>query len=1832
MTRVKSVFGLNIVCICILIGLLWVFPPCSHGENEIGETGDAELPVTIPENSILSGAATYTYQVAAPPGRNGLGPRLALTYNSQRKSGWVGMGWDLDMGYIQRSTTWGLDYASQGTDPAKPGFVVSMNGSTTELVRRTDWDSNGLTCYGAKIEGAFTRYCRTETNSWEATAKDGVTYYYGRTYDSRQEFFRTPGPGSDTFKWCLDKVQDTNGNYMTMSYQKPMDQIYLSQINYNFRANGSPANRIVFTIGYMPSLEEISPNYTAGYELSSSYKLTQIDVYGLNASGNDELAKSYGLVYNTYCPPRQDCSYPFSSMLQSITRAGSDGTTLRPVVFTYQWHADEFTKTPTNNIPVWFGAKLYNSSTWKGYNLTGDFNGDGRTDIVSWDASGDYLNMNLSALPGSGDMFRSYLWPHSLTGNFVKDGNGHPRLWVGDFNGDGLSDVATIEGGGDNGKIWIYMSTGSDFADRQCWNDWTNNTEKKARKAATDVKKVRVGDFNGDGLADMISWLDSGHIRVYLSKEAGNGFDIQDWEGDFSLSGGFGMMIWLGDFNGDGKTDIAAWDEKNPGTQLIMHMSNGSGFDRAVWLPTSPAKFHKDGTYGPLIWLGDFNGDGKTDIASWNSSDPGKSLWIHSSMGTGFKSHQAFLDPGRPLNKNPKYGPWLGDFDGDGRTDIATIKNGTTIDIYRSMGYEFQMLTLAADVRGDASNGGRVWLGDFDGDGRTDIAGWNSNDPVENHMVSLHMHSYHGQPVRYLLSKVDNGLGGFATVEYKSSSACNDVGEDFPYFPCFSGLPFNVPVVSRITVGSDGGVTGSIIGGGAVTRTMVGDDSGSGDSVTTYDYDGAFYTRSAREREFYGFKNIRAADSFGTQVETTFLQSHPDWAPGIYKGLIDSQVTKDQFGKPYKDIRNFYQSASPASGVNFPHLDRRDEYVLDGRCTLANPGLQPPAYHDSDGDPCYPVETSFAYDGYGNVTGKFFWGHIDKVRGTDIPGDERFEITSYSKDAGLLSRYILDRPWVTEVTDSAGAVFARTTLNYYPNGNLRTKTEYYDRASQGTHGDPVTSYTYDAYGNKASVTDPMGNVTRHYYDAVANTYPETTVVEGLGLQTNKTWDYRYGKPLSETDYNGRTTYHQYDNFGRIWRTYQPPDSPGGLPTRQYTYNLTGVVGLQNVRVELKVDDGRSSWKETYFDGLGRTVRTRKQGAARPIVVERAYDSRGLLSKESLPHFDAASASVYWTKYAYDPVRRVTQVMYPDGTYTTTGYDRERTTLVDASFHSKVRETDGLGRLTAVHEFKGNGSLDPESPTPWAPYAVTGYTYNPMGKLTATRDARNNVTEIRYDSLSRKYYMKDPDMGEWTYGYDAKGNLTGQIDGNGRSITFAHDGLNRVTQKTYVGSTTPPVVYTYDLGPFENPKGKLTAVTDASGSAQFSYDERGRTKGTMKAVNGVYYTILTAYDSRDRVTYITYPGPNPETVSYLYDNAGNLAVVQGSLPQPYAAYTDFNANGQPRTVLYGNGVYTAYNWDPATTRLANLTTVGTETLQSLGYLYYNAGNVKTITDGAGGARSRTFYYDEMNRLVQADSPVYGTISYAYDEIGNMTGNSRVSSEPYVYPQSGQVHAVTYAGPNVYTYDPNGNMTSGEGRTFAWDYDNRPASINGVPMVYDHEGKRVKKGSTLYVDKFYECTVGSACTTYIFAGKNRIAKKTGTSVGYYHPDHLGSSNIITGDGMARVEEIDYYPYGEIGMDVGSSSASHKFTGQEWDSETGLYYYGARYYNPVIGRFISADTTVQDPANPQTLNRYSYVGNNPIHYVDPNGKAFIGFHMFTEFTGSLSGLMFGSGKNPF
>lgn len=207
--------------------------------------------------------------------------------------------------------------------------------------------------------------------------------------------------------------------------------------------------------------------------------------------------------------------------------------------------------------------------------------------------------------------------------------------------------------------------------------------------------------------------------------------------------------------------------------------------------------------------------------------------------------------------------------------------------------------------------------------------------------------------------------------------------------------------------------------------------------------------------------------------------------------------------------------------------------------------------------------------------------------------------------------------------------------------------------------------------------------------------------------------------------------------------------------------------------------------------------------------------------------------------------------------------------------------------------------------------------------------------------------------------------------------------------------------------------------------------------------------------------------------------------------------------------------------------------------------------------------------------------------------------------------------------TYEYDANGNLIRGDGKYYEYNDANQLVRVKHgdqagpvvAEYVYDYTGQRIKKVengiTTYYIGKHFEKQVDSdgtaTNTSYYFANNERVAKKDSSgNVYYYHSDHLGGTNVVTDSSGSFIERIRYYPFGEIRE---GGNEKYSFTGKEKDKLTDFYYYEARYYNPEFKHFTQADTIEPDMYDPQDLNRYAYVRNNPETFIDPDGQRFVG-----------------------
>ncbi len=415
----------------------------------------------------------------------------------------------------------------------------------------------------------------------------------------------------------------------------------------------------------------------------------------------------------------------------------------------------------------------------------------------------------------------------------------------------------------------------------------------------------------------------------------------------------------------------------------------------------------------------------------------------------------------------------------------------------------------------------------------------------------------------------------------------------------------------------------------------------------------------------------------------------------------------------------------------------------------------------------------------------------------------------------------------------------------------------------------------------------------------------------------------------------------------------------------------------------------------------------------------------------------------------------------------------------------------------------------------------------------------------------------------------------------------------------------------------NEIGRLTSVGNGSVRRHFQYDALGRVISEQHVLDGRSYPLQTSYGYLGiargpgrLLTGTTFP--DGETVGYGYDRGWGLqALTAGS--QAVLTSVKRNSRGEALDTVFGNGARTVREYDDfGTLRLSRIRTCfGTASresclaspspVQSYRYAYDPTGNVTAVIDEVvGGSYSATYEYDSLNQLTSRTS-VGSTVNYRYDDVGNLIGNEgRVQT----FGGSGRgPHALETADGVTYTYDFNGNVVStSAGLTLRWNAENMADRVSQGAIAYDKQ---------FLGESLWKKVEGGAVTYYlpslrIEGGKHRkfygaFAERSSEDslLRFYHPDHLGSSTVVTGPGEVVAHRSAFKPYGEdVDGGAGSFVPKLRFNFKEKES-TGLYDFGARLYNPGTGRWMSPDSSLRDGPN-----RYAYVGNNPVGFIDPSG----------------------------
>ncbi len=561
-----------------------------------------------------------------------------------------------------------------------------------------------------------------------------------------------------------------------------------------------------------------------------------------------------------------------------------------------------------------------------------------------------------------------------------------------------------------------------------------------------------------------------------------------------------------------------------------------------------------------------------------------------------------------------------------------------------------------------------------------------------------------------------------------------------------------------------------------------------------------------------------------------------------------------------------------------------------------------------------------------------------------------------------------------------------------------------------------------------------------------------------------------------------------------------------------------------------------------------------------------------------------------------------------------------------------------------------------------------YDYDDFGYLKqlarAKADARRQVVDYAFDGLGR--LRRETQYPSWpstsptpvtSFGYDPNGNLTQRIDPLGQptsGISFAYDPLNRLSGTDFSDPATPDASYTYD------PNGNLASMSDGTGLTSYQYDERNQlTQVDSPGPRATKYRY-TRDGRRKQFIY-----PDGKAVNYGFDNAARLVslVDWNNRTTSYEHRPDgrikkiSHVNGTSANFAYDNALRLSevsnkdapgrvidrhtYTLEPVRNRVGVDEVVSQVLPAAQPPTSLPAARPPMASSGApdslptarppmasSGApaslptarlattdTTTTYTYDRQYRLTGHDDKKSLATTYSYDERGNReTKTVGATSTTYTYYASDRLSA---GGSVTYGSDANGNRTSRGSDSYAYDQANRlkSATVGGTSSQYSYDGasKRTSK------------TVGATTTTYSYDVGRRLpvmiedgARKYvwGPGLAYatdasganvlhvYHKDALGSVWALSDANGQVTDTYQRDPFGVPGARQGTSAQPFGFAGEPLDSETGLLYLRARMYDPETGRFIQRDPFAGLARRPGTLNRYVYVGDNPVNRRDRRG----------------------------
>jgi RHS repeat-associated protein len=1331
--------------------------------------GQSAVKQVIPEPDPTTGALIYSYPLTVPPGRNGLAPDLKLTYNSQdsQKDSYLGNRWSLNIPSIERLNKTGTERIYD-----ENFFASSLSGELALV--------SGM-AYAPKVEnGDFLKYSYDGT-SWTATDKRGTVYRFGAQGSTRQD---DPSDVAKVYRWMLEEVRDTNGNFITCTYFKDTGQIYPETITYTGNGSTSGIFQVSFERGNYDSKRPSL--YYPSFPVKTAYLVT-----GITMSVNSAWVRKYDLGYVT-----GDQGY--RALLGSITESGRDEatntvTSLPATTFAYK------TRGPLgwDQASTWQMPLAFVGTSESNMLQIQDVNGDTYPDVVYSERNqGEavYLSNTVDGWSPNDASWPFPIWIKNTTG--YKD---HGTRIV-DVNGDLLADIVqslSESSGGSPITGSAYLNSGNPTT------GWTQDFSISIPAGfvygtsmyADDA--VRIADVNGDGLADLLrSFLDDDsrllEQQVYLSN--GSGWVAAPpgtWQVPFPFidENPSGPEIYtfaqIVDVNGDDLPDIMWrysdihfwWIPYSVEANLVF-MNNGHGWepsDFEKW--RAPMAFEwgerlKAGSTDLGVRATDINGDGLQDV-----------FWAAFTGASSFAGY-AYLNSGRE-SPFPYTLESLNVPDG-----LATHNQKTNP---------------------------KVQLADVNADGLDDFV---HSDRSTFSVFVTHTELAKPNSFTDLLTSVTAPIGGTYTISYKLSNKYRNVDQSL----LNPKLPLVLPTVERITVTDP--VTGA-----------------SGSSTWSYK-DGFYYYASSTDRRLAGFGEITKTDPAGNLTKTFYHQgnasntSQGEW--NDHPAKIGKPYRTEQYdgaGKLYATTVNRWDKSNLGAGRDFVKLawtttsiydavnSRRDtatEYAYDnanGNVTQKTEWGDVSASPDgsfSDGGTDKAVETF----SYAANSSSYVVGLPSRDTVVDQDGNMVRETKTYydnlpfgSIGAGNPTK---SEQWVTGTTYVSSQKAYNTTF-----GTVVSTTDPRGKA---------TSFAYDSFNfYPTTITNPLGHAVSYVYDYSSGKTTQLTDQNGFTYQTlydglDRVTEERQPDLANPASLVTKTAYTYTDTAGAV-KVKRSNFLDAANIAESYQY-FDGLGRLVQERKEAEVP-GSFNVKDTAWNLLG--------------LVER--QSLPYAGSGSARTPATATASLYMS-YTYDAIQRPLTVTDATGTMSYT-YEYRKITATDKNGKVKRSQRDAFGNLSRAEEVNGlslyvtfykwnlNGkllSLIDELRN------VRNFSYDGLGRRLSAQDLHvyNDATfgtwTYAYDEAGNLMQKLSPNAQTTHYAYNDVNQQVSEdhAGGTGTEITYTYGGCTNGIGKLCSVSMLSGANSSYTYDALGNLASETRTIAGISYVTVFTYDRQGNT--------------------------------------------------------------------------------------------------------------------------------------------------------------------------------------------------------------------------------------------------------------------------------------------------------------------------------------------------------------------------------------------------------------------